>query len=291
MVSARTLAYRYVNKRRARGEITDDSARVLAQRIVSFVDFTDRPVDRWKRKHVERWMELPSISPTTKRARLSALRGFCQWCVVEGHLAKDPTLGVVSPPVEEGLKRARRPDEVAAILARCPDLRAKACVLLMVQEGLRRGEVAAAEVVDLCLRTRTLAVKGKGGRGRLTRVVPVSEETMNVLLAYFAEIGMSAGPLIRSTTEPGTGLTPTRIYQIVIAAMYAAGVKLGPHDGCSPHALRHTTAHDMLDAGADILEVQQMLGHRSVDTTQRTYGRGWVAPNLRAAAGGRTYLG
>jgi integrase len=160
----------------------------------------------------------------------------------------------------------------------------------MVQEGLRRGEVASAEVVDLCRRTETLAVKGKGGRGRLTRVVPVSTETMDVLLAYFAEVGMSAGPLIRSTTEPASGVTGTRIYQIVIAAMYAAGVKLGPGDGCSPHALRHTTAHDMLDTGADILEVQQMLGHRSVQTTQMTYGRGWVSQNLRAAAGGRSYL-
>lgn len=291
MVSAGTLARRYVNQRLAAHEITEDSAKALKQRVLSFVEYTDgRPVDRWKRKHVEAWMRLPGVQPVTKRARLSALRGFCEWCVIHGHAPKDPTLGIKSPVVVEGLKRARDPDEVVAILEHCPDTRAKVCVLLMVQELLRRGEVARAEVADIDRRARQLYVRGKGGRGSLTRVVPISPETLAMIDQYHAEIGLSSGALIRSTVNPAAGMTPTRIYQIVTKAMYEAGVKKGPHDGCSPHALRHTGAHDMVDQGADLLDVQEMCGHRSPDTTRRVYLRGHVSKTLRQAASGRSYL-
>lgn len=290
MVTTRTLAHRYVSQRRARAEITDDSARAILQRICSFADATRGVTpERLRRRHVERWLETPGVQATTKRARLSALRTFSRWCVLYGHMQKDPTLGVASPVVVEGLRRARPRDDIAAILEQCPDARASVCVLLMVQEGLRRSEVAKAETADLCLRTGTLAVKGKGGRGAFTRVVPVSAETMGMIHVYFGEVGMSAGPLIRSTTQPERGLTPTRVYQIVTEAMYGAGVKRGPHDGCSPHALRHSTAHDMLDNGADVTEVQEMLGHRNIGSTM-IYLRGHVSPNLRKAAGGRSYL-
>ena len=89
--------------------------------------------------------------------------------------------------------------------------------------------------------------------------------------------------------HPDRGLSPQRVGELVTKAMWEAGVKLSNGDGMSPHALRHSAAHDMVGAGADILEVQQALGHRSIRSTM-IYLRGHVSPDLRAAMAGRSYL-
>ncbi len=289
MASLLKLSYRYVAQRRARGEINDRSAEQLESRLRSFALLCDTRPERVRRRHVERWLEVPGLSPAYRRARFSALRGFCRWCVLNGHMPADPTLGIKVPPVPQGLPRAQPREHVAKILAACPDLRTMVCALLMIQEGLRRAEVANAQVADLCLRAGTLAVRGKGGHGQVTRVVPVSEETARVIRAYLAEVGMTAGPIVRSVKWPDRGISPSRVGELVTAPMWDAGVKRANGDGVSAHALRHSAAHDMIDAGADVLEVQQILGHRSISNTM-VYLRGHVSPDLRKAAGGRSYL-
>lgn len=290
MASLLKLSYRYVAQRRARGEINDRTAEQLESRLRSFALLCDDVrSERVRRRHVERWLEVPDLSPAYRRSRFSALKGFCSWCVQNGHMPKDPTLGIKVPSVPQGLPRARPREDVAKILAHCPDLRTKVCALLMIQEGLRRAEVANAQVADLCLRAQTLAVRGKGGRGQVTRVVPVSDETARVIRAYWNEIGMAAGPLIRSVKWPDRGVKPQRIGELVTAAMWDAGVKQANGDGCSSHALRHSAAHDLIESGATVLEVQEFLGHRSISNTM-IYLRGHVSPDLRRAAGGRSYL-
>ncbi len=289
MANINTLAHRYVAQRHARGEIEARTAEQLRSRLRSFAHWTKVPPDRVNRRHVERWMELPGLSPAYRRGRLSALRGFCQWCVLNKHMKSDPTLGIKMPSVPEGLPRARSLADVTAILGHCTDLRAKVAVLLMVQEGLRRAEVAYAQVADLCFRSNALGVRGKGGKGVVTRTVPISAETVTVLRRYLSEVGMTAGPVVRSLVHPDRGISPGHVGKLVTDAMWAAGVKIANGDGCSPHALRHSTAHDMIGHGADVLDVQQMLGHRSINNTM-VYLRGHVSPDLRAAASGRTYL-
>lgn len=289
MVTLRTLAFRYVAQRRARDEINKRTAEQLTSRLLSFTQVVKVPPDRVKRRHVERWMEAPGLSAHYRRGRLSALRGFCQWCVLNGHMTLDPTIGVRLPEVPQGLPRARRHDEIVKVLDHCPDLRTKLCALLMVQEGLRRAEVAAANMSDLCLRSLTLGVRGKGGRGLVTRTVPVSGETARVAGAYIAQVGHGIGPLIRSEMHPDRGLSPQRVGELVTKAMWDAGIKQANGDGCSAHALRHSAAHEMLEQGADVLEVKAHLGHRSINSTM-IYLRGHVPANLRAAAGGRSYL-
>jgi len=289
MASLLKLSYRYVAQRKARGEVNERTAEQLEGRLRSFALLVDTRPERVRRRHVERWMEVPGLSPAYRRARLSALRGFCQWCVQNGHMPKDPTLGVKLPTVPQGLPRARPREDTRRVLEHCPDLRTRVCALLMVQEGLRRAEVANAQVADLCLRARTLGVRGKGGRGLVTRTVPVSDETCRTITAYMAEVGMTAGHLIRSVKWPDRGVSAQRVGELVTAAMWDAGIKRANGDGVSPHALRHSAAHDMIDEGADVLEVQQMLGHRSIQNTM-VYLRGHVSADLRRAAGGRTYL-
>lgn len=288
-MSTLTLAMRYVSERRAKGEINDRTAEQLRSRLHSFCDVAPERPERIRRRHVERWMATPNLSAAYRRGRLSALRGFCEWAVIHKHMPADPTVGVRAPKIPPAVPRALRPDEARAVIAACEDTRCKLAVLLMLQEGLRRAEVAAIQMGDVDLRRGTLGVRGKGGQGRVTRTVPLSDETCRVLERYTTEEGSRTGPLLRSKVRPDHGISAQRVGELVTEAMREAGVKQANGDGKSPHALRHAAAHDMIDQGADILEVQEALGHRSINNTM-IYLRGHVSPNLRKAMSGRSYL-
>lgn len=289
-MSTLTLAMRYVSERRAKGEVNDRTAEQLRSRLHSFAKAApDRP-ERVRRKHVERWMARPGLSAAYRRGRLSALKGFAQWCVLNGHMDHDPTAGVRAPRIPPAVPRALRQEEAVAVVAACPDTRTKAAALLMLQEGLRRAEVAAVQMGDIDLPRATVGVRGKGGQGKVTRVVPLSDETRRVIERYVAEEGGRTGPFLRSRVQPDRGISPQRVGELVTDAMRDAGVKHANGDGKSPHALRHTMAHHMVDEGGDILEVQEALGHASVQNSM-IYLRGHVSPDLRRAMSGRSYLG
>jgi integrase/recombinase XerC len=288
-MSVRQLTIKYVAQRQARGEIGERTAEQFRSRLYSFSEIAPKDPMQVNRRHVERWMETPGLSPGTRRGRLSALRGFVEWCMLNRYMKTDPTLGIRSPKVPPGLPRALRHDDAASIIRSCRDVRTRVAALLMLQEGLRRAEVAGVLVADICLRANTVAVRGKGGQGSVTRVTPLSDETVRTIKQYLAVVGMTSGPLIRSVKHPDRGLSPAHVGALVTAVMSECGVKVAAGDGVSPHALRHTTAHEMIDRGADVLEVKEMLGHASINNTM-IYLRGHVSADLRQAAAGRAYL-
>ena len=284
----RRLVDQYVKAKMDRGELNARSATVSRSRLRSFAASTNARPSRVTRRTVEAWMETPGLAPGYRRARLSTLRGFCQWCVLNGHMPKDPTLGMKAPPVPRGLPRALPLDDSAKLVRACACPRTRLIVLLMLQEGLRRIEVSRILYSDLDMRRVTLSVRGKGGRGEPTRTVPISDETAGALRVYLEHVPVTYGPLIRSRRDPDRGLTAATISELVLAVMRDAGVKAHNGDGRSAHALRHTMATDMLDAGADLRQVQAALGHSTVRTTEH-YLRNGVA-GLRGAMAGRHYL-
>lgn len=289
--SVMRLALRYVGQRRRRGEIADATARTYRDVLTAFAREVgdDFDVKRLTRRQIDRFMERPA-GQATRRTRFSVLRNFCQWLVIEGHLKKDPTVRLKLPKVPRTVPRGLTHDQVVALFAKCPDLRAQLLVSLMVQEGLRRKEVAGLEVGDVDLRERLLLVRH--GKGEHQRVLPLSEETERLLVRYLHEFGAPNGPLIRSYRHPHRGMTPDRVGQIVSSVMLDAGVrqwgKRAQRPGQpSPHALRHTAATDMLRNGAHVRDVQAALGHSNLATTQRYLP--WTVGDLRTAMGGRSY--
>src|SRR5690606_13059056 len=194
---------------------------------------------------------------------LSVFRGFARWLVATGRVKSDPTVGIRSPRQPRHLPRALTRCQSTRVVAACPDTRARLMVLLMLQEGLRRGEVAAIQTGDVDLARLELDVRGKGGGGAVTRRLPISDETQRALDAYLAECPPVAGPLIRSYRDPQAGVSAPTVGRIVADVMARAEVKQRPRDGRSAHALRHSCANDMLDGPADVHQVQAALGHRS----------------------------
>jgi integrase/recombinase XerC len=269
--------------------LTKGSAAVVRCNLRAFCGWLpeDMKPEQLTRRHIARWLEsMERLSPSTRAGRLSAVRGFCEWLVIEGKMATDPTLGYKVKRPKSEVPRALAHEDVSTLLAHAPDARCRLMILLMVQEGLRCLEVAGLMAHDLDLRRRTVAVRGKGGQGRITRVVPLSDETMRALQGYLPVV-LGPGKLIRSQVDPTAGVTSQTVSRIVGDTFKASGVKFAPRDGRSAHALRHTAATDMIDGGAEMRSVQRVLGHSSLAMTEH-YTAGAVV-DLVGTVAGRTY--
>lgn len=281
------LALDYPAERSRRGTYVPTTARHVQRTLWRFAEHVglDKTPAKITRRHVERFLGLTPLAPSTARQYLSILREWCAWMVVNGHLRRDPTVGVASPKEPRRLPRGMPTADVVALVRVAPDKRSVVMVLLMVQEGLRCKEVAGLELGDVDERERLIFVRsGKGGH---QRVVPLSDETRLAVRAYLAEHPATVGPLVRSYLDPRRGITAQYVSDLVRRLFWAAGVKQARLDGRSAHALRHSFATDVLRNGAHVRDVQALLGHANLATTERYLP--WVVGDLRKATAGRSY--
>lgn len=213
---------------------------------------------------VDGWLTDHGWSPTTCATHLGIIRPFFDWAAMRRHVAPGVARELRNPRRPRRLPRALNQRQMAALFAVVPDARGRAIVLLQGQCGLRRAEVAGLDMTDVDLVDGSIRVLGKGDKERM--VYP-SDETLDALRVWLRERGPGPGAVICHLDHPGRPLTPTWIGIMVARWMVDAGLKTGPGDGVSGHALRHTTATQMLRSGANIKIVQDALGHASIVTT------------------------
>jgi integrase/recombinase XerD len=215
------------------------------------------------------------LAPASAARAASAVRGLHRFAVREGLAPDDPTRDVRPPRPAERLPRALGVDEVRRLLAAArgdepPALRDAALVELLYATGARISEAVGATVDDLDLDARGIRLHGKGGR---TRVVPVGRPAVEAvgaylvrarpaLLAHRRTVRGREHALFRNAR--GGPLTRQGAWEILRRVADRAG--LAEH--VSPHTLRHSFATHLLDGGADVRVVQELLGHASVTTTQ-----------------------
>lgn len=202
-----------------------------------------------------------------------SLRSLYRFLVREGAIERDPTATVGAPARERALPKAISIEEIEALLSQPgTDLlgrRDKAMLELLYAGGLRISELCALDVDDVDLDARSLTVyEGKGGK---TRIVPLGRHAAKAVGDYVAA---SRPELARRSRESARGalflnargsrLTRQGCWKVLKG--YARDAGLG--ERVSPHTLRHSFATHMLDGGADIRVVQELLGHASLSTTQ-----------------------
>ncbi len=206
---------------------------------------------------------------------LSTLRSFFRWACREGHLEKNPARGLPSPRVPKTLPRAMTLPDTERLLSADEDEtfvpeRERALFELLYATGLRVSEVAGLDLEDVDFAARLVRVTGKGNR---ERIVPFGDAAAEALREYLPSRdalrhGGSAG---RPRAEPlfvnarGGRLTPRSMARLLKRRLRAAGLP----EEISPHALRHTFATHLLQAGADLRAIQELLGHASLSTTQK----------------------
>ncbi|MDR7417133.1 MAG: site-specific tyrosine recombinase XerD [Armatimonadota bacterium] len=210
------------------------------------------------------------MSPATVARRLSALRTLYRFLVQEGEANTDPTEDVRGPRRRRPLPKVLSREEVARLLtqpsARSPEgLRDRAILELLYASGLRVAELVGLEVGDVDLEAELVRVTGKGRR---PRVVPVGSYAVRALEAYL-NLGRPALLRGRQTralfvNRAGRPLSRQGVWGMLRRYARLAGIA----SPVSPHVLRHSFATHLLEGGADLRAVQELLGHASIATTQ-----------------------
>ncbi len=206
------------------------------------------------------------VGRTSAARKLAALRTFFRFCVRAGRLQANPAEVVATPRQDRRLPTFLTPDQARALVesprgdgwvAR----RDRAILETFYSTGIRLSELASLEIEDLDADGREVRVKGKG---RKERVVPIGGRAVEAIERFLGgrtALEQGTGPLFRNRF--GKRLSTRGIARVV--GRYARGLGLRT----TPHTLRHTFATHLLDGGADLRAVQEMLGHARLSTTQR----------------------
>jgi integrase/recombinase XerC len=248
-------------------------------RVLDLASGPGKPVrsEQWDRALLERAMRglfLDGLAASSTARALAAWRSFGRFCVRRGTLASDPARAFTFPRLPRRLPRTLpRIDLNEALdrLARATDAAAARDLALLemtYSSGLRLSELIGLHRGDLDRGARLLRVRGKG---RKERVTPVGERALAALDRYLAAEGRGAGPrdepLFPGRAHAGTparALSPRTVQRLVRRRLAAVAGGLG----VTPHALRHSFASHLLDAGADLRAIQELLGHSSLASTQ-----------------------
>ena len=211
------------------------------------------------------------LAPSTIARKLAAVRGYHRFLVVEGLAADDPTILIDTPRRGTSLPKALPIDQILGLLD-APDretplgVRDRALLEFLYGTGARVSEAVAVDVLDVDLENRTATVTGKGSRQRM---VPLGSYAIDAIGDYLP----ARMDLRKGATDPGRlflnargrPLTRQGVWEIVKRNGQKAGI---PAEKLSPHVLRHSAATHMVEGGADLRSVQEILGHASISTTQ-----------------------
>lgn len=235
-----------------RSRVTDLEAidRTLLRRFVAFLG--ER---RYARRSIAR--------------KASAIRSLLDWAVAQGHIAGSPASDMPVPKLDRPLPKVMGAADAARLCELPPGdeptgLRDRAILELLYGSGLRISELCGIDIDELDLKDGALTVTGKG---RKQRKVPLSEPARRALAVYLHDarpelVTDRSGPAL-FINKRGGRIGPRSVRAMM--ARYLAGDGLGP---VNPHALRHSFATHLLDGGADLRAVQELLGHESLATTQ-----------------------
>jgi integrase/recombinase XerD len=214
------------------------------------------------------------LAPASIARGLVAVRSFHRFCASEGLLDSDPSEQVGAPRVPQGIPKALDEPEIDAILHSVvgDDPRAqrdRAILEVLYATGVRISELVGLDLGDIDLDDGMARVLGKGDK---ERVVPMGRAARSELRRYCADgrLALRSARVARRDADAvflnarGGRLTRQGCWQLV----HRAGERAGLGEQLSPHVLRHSFATHMLDHGADIRVVQELLGHASVSTTQ-----------------------
>ena len=197
--------------------------------------------------------------------KLATIRSLFKYLAREGVVPHSPAAAVVTPKQEQRLPRVLSADDASRLMenpaAQKPrSLRDQALLEVLYSAGTRVAELVGLNVEDVDMDTGTATVLGKG---RKERVVLLGTKAVEALRTYVGEEGAKRGPLFRN--RRGGRLTARSVERIVAKECQA----LENFPTITPHTLRHSFATHLLDGGADLRAIQELLGHASLATTQR----------------------
>ena len=255
-----------------RRDLTRYAAFLAARGIRDAARAADRDVTAFVAQHAAatHGEERKAYRATSVVRGLSSLRSFHRFLLREGEAERDPTRTVVRPKLPRSLPRPLPVEDVRR-LVEAPDVasasgaRDRAALETMYGAGLRVSELVGLDVDDLDLDAGAVRVLGKGGK---EREVPLGRQAVDALGAYLTRVRPSLATG-RSRSAVFLNLRGGRLTRQGVAGILAgAARRAGIRKRVTPHTLRHSFATHLLEGGADVRVVQELLGHASVATTQ-----------------------
>lgn len=210
-----------------------------------------------------------TVSKRSQARALSSLRSFFNWSVMEGYLKGNPCDGIDSPKLGRYLPAVLSVEEVGRIMDAVPldnetGLRDRAILEMLYGCGLRVSEASGMRISDLFFNDGFIRVVGKGDKERL---VPIGDMARDAVCGYLDVRSRPSAPQYSDTlflNRRGTGLSRVSIFNLVKHYTMLAGID----KEISPHTFRHSFATHLIENGADLRIVQEMLGHESIMTTE-----------------------
>lgn len=210
------------------------------------------------------------LSARSRGRTLAAVRSFFNWACRQGLRSSNPVRGIKTPKVPKTLPRHLRPGEVETLLEvhhgdEPLERRNAALFELLYATGLRVGELVSLDWNDLDLSGRVLRVMGKGSKERMVPFGGPAAESLRKWLEVWDSVHQDKEGEPVFLNFRGGRLTARSVRRILDQTVRDAALAQGVH----PHTLRHTFATHLLEAGADLRTIQELLGHSSLATTQK----------------------
>ncbi len=218
-----------------------------------------------------KWVNEMGISQHSQARILSGIRSFYTYLAIEGEITQNPAELIESPRLIQRLPEFLSVEEIEQLisaldLSKPEGMRNKALLEVLYGCGLRVSELVNLKISNLSLEIEYIKVVGKGNKERL---VPIGQSAIKYLKHYIEEVRVHAS--IKPGKEDyvfinrlGTPLSRVMIFMIVKDLAIKAGIK----KNISPHTFRHSFATHLIEGGADLRAVQEMLGHESITTTE-----------------------
>lgn len=254
------------NTAAAYGDDVDKLTRYLADAGIA--------VERASTDDLERFicdLQNVGIQPRSQARIISGVKSFYKFLRLEGYMDDDPTELILTPKIGRHLPEVLTIAEIDAMIE-CIDMskaegqRNRAIIETLYGCGLRVSELVTLRLSQLFLDERYVIIQGKGNKQRLVPISPVAIEQINLYLEQTRsrQVAQRGCEDILFLNRRGAMLTRQMIFHIVKQLCELAGIK----KAVSPHTLRHSFATHLLEGGANLRAIQQMLGHESITTTE-----------------------
>ena len=227
--------------------------------VTDFSNISRRDISTYIRKLKEE-----KFAQTSIVRKIASLRGFFKWACVSGITTTNPTLALEQPKLAKKLPRVLNISEIEALLNEKLSLTERVIMELLYSCGFRVSELVNLKLYDIELSSKYIRCFGKGSKERIVPIGNTAKATIEDYLPYREMILINSNKSSKRLLILNDGREITR--QDIYKFIRKQGEKINKH--ISPHTLRHTFATHLLENGADLRIVQELLGHSDVATTQ-----------------------
>ena len=260
------LISQYLNYLEIERALSKNTILAYQSDLIAFFDFvSDIELKNLTRKDISSYVKFLArneLNPSTINRKIASIKGFFRYLCFKRYIVSNPTISVVCPKLPKRLPKVLTMAQVDKIIENALDSKEHAIVELLYSAGVRVSELVNLKASNVDLKTRTIKVFGKGSKERL---IPINKKCVSVLEKYLNKrkiVELKYGGDNLFLEENGAKVTRQKVYEIIR--------KLGKsiNEKISPHTLRHSFATHLLENGADLRVVQELLGHASIVTTQ-----------------------